>query len=420
MSDQEPDEPLPFGQKPTFAPRSARAQIQPEQPPQPPERSAHARRRWITGLNAIFSFILICAIGVFAGIYFIKSRLVAPGPLSSDMTLVVPARSSLTDISTQLHKQNVISEPLTFQAGVVINQARGKLKAGEYLFPARASMERVIDILREGKSILHPVSVPEGLTSQMIVQRLLNYDFLTGQIEKIPPEGSLLPDTYNVQRGTSREKILEQMAAAQKKLLDDLMKRKPKGAPYKTPGELATLASIVEKETGKADERPRVAAVFLNRLKKGMKLQSDPTTIYGIAGGKGTMDRPLTHDDLLRPTPYNTYVIDKLPPTPIANPGRLALEAVVNPAETEDLYFVADGTGGHAFAPTLKEHNDNVTKWRQLQRERGEQPEPVSTTPPTMQEPAPPQPQETPPTQEPAPSQPPAGEKLQLRLSPGN
>jgi UPF0755 protein len=333
----------------------------------------------------------------------------------------------MADVAKLLHNQGIIADPLTFQAGVVINRARGQLKAGEYFFPERVSMEQVIGILRSGKSILHPVTLPEGLTSQLIVQRLMNYDFLSGQIETVPPEGTLLPDTYNVQRGTSRQKILDQMADAQKKLVNELMTKKSPDAQVKTPGELVTLASIVEKETGKAQERPRVAAVFLNRLKRGMKLQSDPTTIYGIAAGKGGLDRPLTRDDLLKPTPYNTYIIEKLPPTPIANPGRLALEAVINPATSNDLYFVADGTGGHAFAPTLDEHNKNVTKWRQLQRERGEQPQPESTTPPPPASPAPgpapvtpddtkPQELDKPPA--PKPSEP--IEKLDLRLTPGN
>jgi UPF0755 protein len=410
------------------APRSPRSLIQPEQPPEPPPRSAQAKRPWIAGLNGFFSFILFCALMAFAGIYFIKTRLVADGPLTADMTLVVPARSNMTDVAKLLHNQGIISDPLTFQAGVVINQARGRLKAGEYFFPARVSMEQVIGILREGKSILHAVTIPEGLTSQMIVQRLVNYDFLSGQIERVPPEGTLLPDTYNVQRGTSRQKILDQMAEAQKKLIAGLMAKKAADAFIKTPEELLTLASIIEKETGKAEERPRVASVFLNRLKRGMKLQSDPTIIYGIAGGKGTLDRPLTREDLLRPTPYNTYVIEKLPPTPIANPGRLAIEAVINPATSNDLYFVADGTGGHAFAPSLDEHNKNVAKWRQIQRARGEAPQPESTTPPPPPTPAPVTPDDTKPQipDKPAQEQPsisPSGalpEKLDLRLTPGN
>lgn len=369
-------------------PRSPRAMIEPDQPPPPPPRSMQARRPFIAGLNAVFSFILISSLFTFAAIYFIKQRLIAPGPLEQDITLIIPPRSGMTDVSTLLKQNNVIDEPLTFQAGVVIDGARGKMKAGEYAFQAHISMEQVIDILRTGKSILHAVTIPEGLTSQQIVQRLLNYDVLTGQIETIPPEGTLLPDTYNVMRATSRQKILERMTAAQQTLVDNLMKRRKPDAPFNTPQELVTLASIVEKETGKAEERPRVAAVFINRLRLGMRMQSDPTVIYGIAGGKGTLGRPLTRADLTAETPYNTYVINKLPPTPIANPGRMALEAVVSPAQTDDLYFVADGTGGHAFAKSLDEHLANVTRWRQIERARGVTPEPVSTTPPAAQVPA--------------------------------
>ena len=377
-----------FEQKPDrFVPRSPRAMIEPDLPPPPPRRSTKAKSPFISGLNGIFSFILISTLFAFAAIYFIKQRLVAPGPLQNAVEIVVPPRSGMTDISSLLKQQGIIDEPLTFQAGVFLNGARGKMKAGEYRFEDHASMQNIIQTLRDGKSILHPVSIPEGLTSQQIVQRLLNYDVLTGQIETIPPEGTLLPETYNVMRGTSRQRILDNMAAAQKELLAELMPRKKAGAPFNSSNEMVTLASIVEKETGKTEERPHVASVFINRLTKGMRLQSDPTVIYGIVGGKGPLGRPLTRADLSAVTPYNTYIIPKLPPTPIANPGRMALEAVIAPLDTQDLYFVADGTGGHAFAATLEQHNANVNKWRQIERARGTEPQPVSTTPPALAEP---------------------------------
>ncbi len=390
------DTPIYEHKQDRFVPRSPRAMIEPDLPPPPPRRSTKAKSPFISGLNGIFSFILISTLFAFAAIYFIKQRLVAPGPLQNAVEIVVPPRSGMTDISSLLKQQGIIDEPLTFQAGVFLNGARGKMKAGEYRFEDHASMQSIIQTLRDGKSILHPVSIPEGLTSQQIVQRLLNYDALTGQIETIPPEGTLLPETYNVMRGTSRQKILDNMATAQKDLLAELMARKKQGAPFSTANEMVALASIVEKETGKSEERPHVASVFINRLNKGMKLQSDPTVIYGIVGGKGPLGRPLTRADLNGVTPYNTYIIPKLPPTPIANPGRLALEAVIAPLETSDLYFVADGTGGHAFASTLDQHNANVLKWRQIERARGAEPQPVSTTPPALVEPQSGAPSETP------------------------
>ena len=206
----------------------------------------------------------------------------------------------------------------------------------------------------------HKLPIPEGLTSEQIVDRLRDNDLLTGDIKETPREGSLLPDTYVFERGDSRNALLAHMAAAQTKMVDEIWQKRSPDLPIKSPGELVTLASIVEKETGKADERPRVAGVFVNRLQKHMKLQSDPTIVYGLAFGKGTLGHSITKAELQEATPYNTYFIDGLPPGPICNPGRAAMEAVANPARTRDLYFVADGTGGHAFAETLDQHQKNV------------------------------------------------------------
>jgi UPF0755 protein len=230
-------------------------------------------------------------------------------------------------------------------------------------------MRQVLDTVVEGKSIEHKVTLAEGLTSYQIVQKLLAHPELKGEITTIPPEGSLLPDTYRFGRNDTRQDIIERMQAAQAKFLAKVWATRDEDIFVTTPEEAMILASIVEKETGRADERPLIASVFENRLKKNMRLQSDPTIIYGLVGGKGALDGPIMQQDLDRQTPYNTYQINGLPPTPIANPGRAAIEAVLRPAKTKDLYFVADGTGGHVFAASLDEHNRNVAKWRVIERE---------------------------------------------------
>jgi UPF0755 protein len=224
----------------------------------------------------------------------------------------------------------------------------------------------------EGKVIQHSLTIPEGLTSQMIIDKLNQDDLLTGDAPPMPPEGSLLPDTYKYERGTTRSTMIRKMQEEQRQLVDQIWKQRAPNLPLKSPAEMVTLASIVEKETGQAEERPHVASVFINRLQKNMRLQSDPTVIYGMVGGKGKLDRSLTSADLGQPTRFNTYTIPGLPPSPIANPGRAAMEAVASPLATKDLYFVADGSGGHAFAPTLDEHNKNVARWRQLQQQGGD------------------------------------------------
>ena len=225
-----------------------------------------------------------------------------------------------------------------------------------------------MNALVSGKAILHGFTVPEGLTSEQIVARLADDPVLTGELGSIPAEGTLLPETYKFSRGTTREQIIDQMRRAQERLIAEIWARRSSDLPIATPAEFVTLASIVEKETGKADERPLVAAVFINRLRQNIRLQSDPTIIYGLFGGKGKPpERPIFRSDIDKKTPYNTYLIDGLPPGPIANPGRAALEAVANPSRTDDLFFVADGTGGHVFAPTLEEHNRNVEHWRRIE-----------------------------------------------------
>jgi UPF0755 protein len=249
------------------------------------------------------------------------------------------------------------------------------LKHGEYLIKPHASVREIIDVLAEGKAVQYKVTIPEGLTSQQIVERLKAEQNLTGDIAAVPPEGSLFPETYGVEKGTTRAALLDRMKEKMQQFLAAAWEKRKPGLLLKTPQEAMAFASIVEKETGRPDERDRVAAVFMNRLRKGMRLQSDPTVIYGIVGGQGALGRPLTRADLDQKSTHNTYQIDGLPPTPICNPGRSAIEATLNPAATNDLYFVADGTGGHVFSDTLKEHNAAVSNWRKIERERAKEAE---------------------------------------------
>jgi UPF0755 protein len=248
-------------------------------------------------------------------------------------------------------------------------KARSELKPGEYSFQKNASLRDVIGTMVEGKVVQHSVTIPEGLTSEQIVTRLSDNDIFAGSVREIPREGTLLPETYKFPRGTSREQVIARMQQTQKRVLAEIWERRSPDIPIKSPEQLVTLASIVEKETGKADERSRVAAVFVNRLRQKIKLQSDPTIIYGLVGGKGTLGRPIKRSEIQQPSPYNTYVVDGLPPGPIANPGRASLEAAANPARTRDLFFVADGTGGHAFSDTYDQHQKNVAKLRTMEKQ---------------------------------------------------
>ena len=235
-------------------------------------------------------------------------------------------------------------------------------------------MREIMELLKSGKSVMYSLTIPEGLTVEQAMQRIADQAALTGDMPAaLPLEGSLATDTLRFTRGATRQQMVDKLLADQKKLVDDVWQRRAADLPLANVEDFVTLASIVEKETGRGDERSRVAAVFLNRLAKGMRLQSDPTIIYGLFGGKGKpADRPIYQSDIQKPTPYNTYLINGLPPTPIANPGRAALEAVANPSKTDDLYFVADGTGGHVFAATLEEHNENVARYRALLKKQAD------------------------------------------------
>ena len=314
--------------------------------------------------------VLVPAVAVAVGIggYLALERYDARGPLARDAAVVVPRGSGVSAIGRLLAEEGVLEEPGLFALAVRIEKVGGALRAGEYLFPAGVSMREVIAILRAGKTVVRRITFPEGRTSAELVALLAGADGLTGALSEVPPEGSVLPETYHFSLDDSRQAVLARAIEAQSALLAELWAKRQQGLPLANPEEAVILASIVEKETGVGSERPLVAGVFINRLRKGMRLQSDPTVSYGITLGQAPLGRSLTRTDLNTPTPYNTYSIDGLPPGPIANPGRAALEAVLNPARTPYFYFVADGTGGHAFAKTLDEHNRNVAKWRKIQR----------------------------------------------------
>ncbi len=355
-------------QRPFLHPRSPRQAILAE--PMPPPPSRRARHPLVVAGNAIFTglFLLILAAG--AGLYIGLLKFEAPGPLDHERTVLIPRGQGIREIAEVLRREGVIENPLLFVGGALVLRATNEFKAGEYLFERHASMRDVMETIIEGRSIQHQVTIAEGLTSEQIIQKINEAELLTGLIREIPREGTLLPETYKVTRGTTREQLVARMAASHRRLVNEVWERRAAELPLKSPEQLITLAAIVEKETGKADERPRVAAVFINRLNRRMKLQSDPTIIYGLVGGKGTLGRPLQREDVDRPTPYNTYIIDGLPPGPIANPGRASLEAVANPSRTKEIYFVADGSGGHIFAETYDQHMKNVAHWREHQKEQ--------------------------------------------------
>ncbi|WP_118134878.1 endolytic transglycosylase MltG [Oceanicella sp. SM1341] len=318
------------------------------------------------GLNLLI-VVLLVVLGI---IGWGVSEFRGEGPLKEEAIVVLDRGESLQAITAKLEQEGAISNGTIFRIGARYTERATTLKFGEYAIPAGASMDEILALLASGRSILHPVTIPEGLTSFQVVERLKEADFLTGEVATVPLEGMLAPDTYNVQRGTPRQAVIDQMLAAQQRILAAAWEGRQADLPLETPEEALVLASIVEKETGIPGERPEVASVFINRLRAGMRLETDPTVIYGITGGKEVLDRGLRRSELAARTPYNTYQIDGLPPTPIANPGRAAIAAVMQPAKTEYLFFVADGTGGHVFATTLREHNRNVAEWRRIERQR--------------------------------------------------
>jgi peptidoglycan lytic transglycosylase G len=294
-----------------------------------------------------------------------------PGPASHATDVVLPAGARTPEIAVALEREGAIGSSTVFMIAAQLTGAARHLKAGEYAFEPHASMATIMRMIRRGEIVHHLVTIPEGFTSQAVIDTLEGAPILSGSAP-IPPEGSVLPETYEVQRGEDRAAVLQRMMDARDQLLAGLWAQRRPDLPLTSPEQAVILASIVEKETGLAGERPRVAAVFLNRLQKGMKLESDPTVIYGITRGV-PLGRGLRESELTEPTPYNTYVIQGLPPTPICNPGRAALAAVLDAPRTDELYFVANGAGGHAFSSTLEQHDQNVAHWRAIEHAQATQ-----------------------------------------------
>lgn len=304
-------------------------------------------------------------------------KLHQPGPLSEERVVVIPRGSGLTQIAHQLTEAGVMEMPWLFIAAGLLERHSGNvhdLKAGEYAFAAGIPVSGVLEQLRRGRTVVHRLTVAEGLTTQQVVALVRAEPGLSGEVAEVPGEGSLLPDTYHFALGDSRAALVQRMRTAMSALLNELWAGRAASLPLAGPEQALVLASIVEKETGLSGERARIAGVFYNRLAAGMKLQSDPTVVYALTGGRGALGRALTQADWRTESPFNTYQIEGLPPAPIANPGRAALQAVLNPEHHDYLYFVASGSGGHAFARTLSDHNRNVAHWRQVQKDGAKEP----------------------------------------------
>ncbi|HVI52127.1 MAG TPA: endolytic transglycosylase MltG [Candidatus Sulfotelmatobacter sp.] len=320
--------------------------------------------RWIIRLAAV---LVIAGMAGGGFLLWAKSRLTAPGPTSTATTVVIEHGSGSQAIASQLAEAGVIDSPWLFLLEIRLT-GHLNLKAGEYAFPASVSMAAIIDMMHRGQVVVHKVTIAEGLTVAQVMAELRQADGLTGRVMESPDEGSLLPQTYFFSLGDSRDALVSRMSRGMNETLDELWPKRKQGLLLANKMEALILASVVERETGIAAERPHIAAVFLNRLRLKMRLQSDPTVIYAVSNGEGVLERPLTRDDLAFPSPYNTYASDGLPAGPICNPGRASIQAVLHPADSDDLYFVADGSGGHVFAKTLTDHNRNVAKWRTVQQ----------------------------------------------------
>ena len=367
---------------PVLTPRSPSDLIAPTRPPRPsrdlkPQRPPRRLGGFFGFINGALTFALLMLV-LFGGMaVLLRTWFDQPGPLANATVAVIPKGEGVIEIANRLEREGIVSDRRVFVAQYYAARLYGGLsgdksgiKAGEYEIRKQASMRQVLDTLVEGRSLLQKFTVPEGLTSLQIVERLRADTNLTGDITQVPPEGTILPDTYRFSRGLARQDILERMQGEHQKLMTQIWEKRQRDLPFQTMEQALVLASIIEKETGRGDERERVAAVFVNRLRKNMRLQSDPTIVYGLVGGQGPLGRPITRSDIDSKTPYNTYQVDGLPPAPICNPGRQAIEATLNPAKTNDLYFVADGSGGHVFTANLKDHNAAVQNWRKFEREQ--------------------------------------------------
>jgi UPF0755 protein len=388
MSTRRPVEPHYTGRATGAPPRSPAERLEPTRPL---SRSSRPRRPFLrfghepgrsSGffrvISGIFTLLVVCMALVGGGALLLHSWVQAPGPLTAGKAITIPRGESTPDIAARLEREGAITDRWLFVAGYHMvkltawgDSARPvQLKAGEYHIPRAASIRNIVDILSEGKTTSILITIPEGLTSHQIVERLKANPSLAGEITEVPEEGTLLPDTYSVQRGASRQGLIDRMRAESRKLMDKMWSQRQKDLPIKTWEEAVVLASIVEKETSRNDEREIVAGVFINRLRVKMRLGSDPTIRYGIDGGKTEWGQPILKSERAQKNAHNTYQIHGLPPTPICNPGRAAIAAVLNPASTKALYFVATGKEGrHVFAETAEEHYANVKKWRVIERE---------------------------------------------------
>ncbi len=319
-------------------------------------------------LRGLGGVAVVLAVLAGAVAWLAYGRYTEAGPLTQPLTVVVPKGSGIDGMARRLAEAGVLANAWPFQVAARLERVHPK--AGEYLFPAGISAEGALRQMVEGHTVVHHLTIAEGLTVRRVLDLVLGAEYLDGAVARTPSEGSLLPETWYLSWGDSRDELVTRMQRSMQAALDGLWAGRAAGLPLASKEQALVLASIVERETGLTTERPHVAQVFENRLRLGMRLQSDPTVIYGLSGGAGVLDRPLTHADLASPHRWNTYVIDGLPQTPIANPGRASLEAVLHPAPGNDLYFVADGTGGHVFAATLAEHNANVARWRHVLKDR--------------------------------------------------
>lgn len=314
-------------------------------------------------LRAVFLCLVVIAI---AALFIIRERTAGSGPLSESVTVEISKGVSSQKAAQILFENKVISHPLLFRLLMKYQGVDGKIKAGEYLFEPQISMLQVLEKMLKGDVIYHKITIPEGYTVGQVMYLLSTTEYLSGEFDNLPPEGTVLPETYTFQKGKSRIELVREARAAMQQKLTEIWENRDDGLPYQNMDDLLIMASIIEKETGVHDERAKVASVFINRLRKGMLLQTDPTVIYALTEGRQELGRALTRKDLGVDNPYNTYKYAGLPPTPICNPGEASLYAAAHPEATEYLYFVANGSGGHNFAKTLNEHNRNVANWKKI------------------------------------------------------
>jgi UPF0755 protein len=333
--------------------------------------------RWVL----FFIVLLVTILG--GGLMIGHRMLMAEGPLEKTRTVVIPRGAGPSTMAKVLQADGVVSHPLLFRVALMVDPNPKPIKAGEYEMPAHISMAAAVDVLQSGKMVQRRLTVPEGATTAEILELLRKTDALTGDITVDVKEGDLLPETYFYSRNDTRDAMLTRMKEAMDKTLDEAWRKRSPGLPLASKRDALILASIIEKETALPAERAKVSAVYINRMRLKMRLESDPTTIYGVTGGKGMQGRELTRADLQSNSPYNTYVVAGLPPGPICNPGRASILAAVSPTPRDhSLYFVADGSGGHVFATNVYEHNRNVARWKEIQRQKLEQASPSPQAPP--------------------------------------